>query len=837
MSFKHATTWGLSLLLIITGLITGCAGVGNSTSAEDSASESAPEASQEEDDLKPYSEVITEDAKTDSGLVTTHRIDEDLYFEIPDSVMGRQILTVSRQSRAPEGLGYGGEKVNTQVLRWERRSDQMLLRVVSHEKTANQEDPVYEAVQNSSFEPIIHSFSIEALNEDSTGVVIEATDLFETDVPALGLPDDAREEYGVRRLDTERSFVTGVESFPQNTDVEAVLTYEAQDPPSNGSSGTITVEMNHSMVLLPKEPMQPRRCDERVGYFGVEMTDYSTEEQKAAERCYVTRWRLEPSDPEAHARGELVEPVEPIVYYIDPATPEKWRPYLKQGVEDWQEAFREAGFKNAIVAKEPPSAEEDSTFDPDDVRYSTIRYFASEVQNAYGPHVHDPRSGEILESDIGWYHNVMNLLRNWYFVQTAAVNPDARGQVFDEEVMGNLIRFVAAHEVGHTLGLPHNWGSSHAVPVDSLRSPSYTDEHGTAPSIMDYARFNYVAQPGDGVTNFTPDIGTYDRWAIEWGYDPLPEADGIDEKEEVLNERVLEHAGDPYYFYGRQTGSRVDPRSQNEDLGRDAVEASRLGVANLKRILPNLVEWTREDGDFYDPLEELYGSVVNQWERYMGHVARHIGGVYETPKTYEQEGPVYEPVSAEEQRRAMDFLNEYAFQTPTWMVEADVLRRIEHAGALERIREAQVGALELVLDPQRLARLLETEAIGDNSPYTLDELFTDLRDGIWSELSQGRSIDPYRRNLQRGYIDQMKSLLEAEVEAPPEEYEEFVVHTPVDVAQSDIRAYVRRELRTLREQVDEAYQRADDAVTRTHLDDIRTRIDILLDPTASNDSV
>lgn len=834
MRNQFVTTWASFLLLIAAGLVAGCAGSGASMPA-DSTSQSSSEAQDEGNGMKPYEEVITEEAETDTGLVTTHRIDDELYFEIPDSLLSREILMVSRQARAPEGLGYGGQKVNTHVLRWQRKDDRVHLRIVSHEKTANPDEPVYQAVQNSSLEPIIRSFSIEALNKDSTGIVIEATDLFETDVSALGLPKDVREEHGIRRLDEERTFISGVESFPKNTDVEAVLTYEAEDPPSNGSAGTLTVEMNHSMVLLPKEPMQARHCDDRVGYFGVETVNYSSDEQRAAEECYVTRWRLEPKDPEAHARGELVEPKEPIVYYIDPATPKKWRPYLKQGVEDWQEAFREAGFKNAIIAKDPPSAEEDSTFDPDDVRYSTIRYFASEIQNAYGPHVHDPRSGEILESDIGWYHNVMNLLRNWYFVQTAAVNSEARGQVFDEEVMGNLIRFVAAHEVGHTLGLPHNWGSSNAVPVDSLRSPSYTEEHGTAPSIMDYARFNYVAQPGDGVTNFTPDIGVYDRWAIKWGYDPLPQANGPEAKEEILNERVLEHAGDPYYFYGRQTGSRVDPRSQNEDLGRDAMEASRLGVANLKRIVPNLVEWTREDTDFYEPLSELYGSVVAQWERYMGHVGRHIGGVHETPKTYEQEGPVYEPVPAEDQRRAMDFLIEHAFQTPTWMVEADILRRIEHAGALERVREAQVGTLELLLDPQRMARLLEAEAVATEEPYSLDEMLTELREGVWSELSRGTSIDPYRRNLQRGHLEQLAELLEAEVEAPPEEYSDYIVHTPVNVAQSDIRAYVRRELRTLRDQVDQARQQASDDVTRTHLQDVHTRIESILDPTVDNE--
>ena len=823
--------------LLCAGLLVlaGCAGPKAATDAS-SPSSSTSSSSSSDDELKPFREVVPEDATTQSGLITTHRTGDKLFFEIPDSLLGREVLTVSRASQTPDGLGYGGQKVNTFVLRWQRRDDTVMLRVVSHEKTANPQDPVYEAVQNSNFEPIIQSFDIQALNEDSTGVVLDVTDLFRTDVPALGLPQGAREEYKVRRLDDSRSFIAGVESFPENTDVEAVLTYEAKNPPSSESTGTLSVEMNHSFVLLPKKPMTPRHCDDRVGYFSVEHVNFSSDEQKAAKECFITRWRLEPSDPEAYRNGELVEPKEPIVYYIDPATPEKWRPYLKQGIEDWQEAFRRAGFKNAIIAKDPPTAEEDSTFDPDDVRYSVIRYFASEVQNASGPHVHDPRSGEILESDINWYHNVMNLLRNWYFVQTAAANPEARGRVFDEDVMGQLIRFVAAHEVGHTLGLPHNWGSSHAVPVDSLRSPSYTSTHGTAPSIMDYARFNYVAQPGDGVDHFMPDIGEYDRWSINFGYRWIPAANTPEADAQAWDDRIREKAGDPVYFYGRQTGTKVDPRSQNEDLTANAVEASQLGIENLKRILPNLIEWTRQDGEDFATLEELYGAIVNQWGRYMGHVASHVGGVYETPKTYEQEGPVYEPVSQSEQQAAMEFLVQQGLQTPRWMVETDILRRIEHAGALERIRDAQVDVIDQLLEPRRMARLLEAEAVNSNDEvYTLGAMLVDLREGVWTEVQEGGDVGPYRRNLQRGYLARMQYLMTAEVNDPPEQYADYFQATPVTVEQSDIRALVRRELQMLRPQVERAAERTNDPATEAHYDDVLVRIDQILDPTEEND--
>ena len=473
--------------------------------------------------IKPFKEVITKEAISHKGLFDVHTVDDKNYFEIDSQLLGKEILVVSRISGFVKNMNFGGAGTRSrpqQVVRWEKKGNKILLRSVSYSSVASEEDPIYQSVKNNNFEPIIMTFDIAALSQDSSGFVFEVDNLFSTDVDMIGaLSPEEKKRFGIRGVDKGRSFINYMKSYPKNTEVRHILTYTGSSLPDNQITGTMSVEMNQSFIVLPEQPMVPRIADNRVGYFSVNRTNYSLDEQRAASETFITKWRLEPKpeDKDKYFRGELVEPAKPIIYYIDPATPEKWRPYLKQGVEDWNVAFEQAGFKNAIMAKDAPSKEEDPDWSPEDVRYSVIRYVSTEIQNAIGPHVHDPRTGEILESDIIWYHNVMNLLRNWFFVQTAAINPDARSPKFKDEVMGRLIRFVSAHEVGHTLGLPHNMGSSVAYPVDSLRSPSFTKKMGTAPSIMDYARFNYVAQPGDGEVGLMPNIGPYDKWSIEFG--------------------------------------------------------------------------------------------------------------------------------------------------------------------------------------------------------------------------------------------------------------------------------------------------------------------------------
>ena len=774
---------------------------------------------------KTYEEIITKDAITDDGLFKVHKVKDKYYYEIADSLLGRDMLMVTRIVKMATELPLNRHKMSEQVLKWEKFDNNIFLKQASYSKFANDSLPISIAVSNSNFEPIISSFKIAVENKENNSHVIDVTSLYKSDIKIFGFPQSSRKGYKITSLDSKLSFIESIRSFPLNIETKHIKTYKS----SNSRNGQISMVLNNSMILLPKEPMKRRYFDQRVGWFTSAQTDYGIDNQEAETVRYLDRWRLEIKDEDIDKfkNGELVEPKKPIVYYLDPATPEKWRKYLKDGIEDWNVAFEAAGFKNAVIVKYPPTKEEDPDWSPEDVRYSTVRYLASPSLNANGPHVSDPRSGEIIESDINWYHNVMKLLRNWYFVQTAAVNPDSRGVEFKNEVMGELIRFVSSHEFGHTIGLPHNMGSSSAYPVDSLRSATFTKKYGTSPSIMDYARFNYVAQPGDeGVALMpsqwnTPNVGVYDIYSVKWGYKPILDV-SVEEEKSILKSWIMEKADDLKYRFG---SAGIDPSSQTEDLGDDAVKASEYGIANLKRIMPKLMEWTTKDGETYNELGYMYGQVLGQFGRYMGHVSNNIGGIYQYYKTSDQDGAVYTHVKKSRQQNCMNFLHNQLFETPKWMINKEILNKIEFAGITNRIRSTQSRTLNSLLDFGKMARLIENEAINGKNAYSLIEMMTDLRKGIFNEVYKNKTIDVYRRNLQLAYLDRISYLMTNEQGSTPSWARNYV--TSVKVSQSDIRTVAANQLIELRKDL-KKHKNKSDKMTKMHLEMVQNKISSIL---------
>jgi hypothetical protein len=775
-----------------------------------------------------------------------HKIDDKFYFEIKESLFGREIMAITRFSKVAGGGGvYGGELANQQVVRFEKGPDnKVFMRVVTVISVADSSQPIYKAVKNSNLDPIAASFDIKAFGADSTGAIIDVTDYFKGDNQAVSINPSSKRRLNLTAIQSDKSYIETIKSFPINTEVRSVKTFGASAAmpgmgaapspfpsaslPAANAAGVVTLEINNSFILLPEKPMQKRLNDIRTGYFVDDYTVYSDDQQKTEESSFIVRWKLQPKkeDIERWKKGELVEPEKPIIYYLDPATPKKWRPYLIQGVNDWQAAFEKAGFKNAIMGKEWP--EGDSTMSLEDARYSVIRYFASDIQNAYGPNVHDPRSGEILESHIGWYHNVMSLLHDWYFVQTAAVDPEARKMKFDDDLMGNLIRFVSSHEVGHTLGLRHNMGSSSKTPVEKLRDKAWVEANGHTASIMDYARFNYVAQPEDNISRagLFPRIGDYDKWAIEWGYGYGADNEEDDKKQrnKLYNERL---AKNPRVWFGTyEYGNLSDARTQSEDLGDNSMKASDYGVKNLKRIMAKLPEWTKEEGDRYQNLQQMYGQVVSQFNRYLGHVARNIGGYYETPKSVEQTGDVYEVTPKAIQKEAVAFVNNHLFTTPEWMLNYNILNKINNP-VTDQLSTIQDNVLGSVLSSSRLTKMA-VHANRFPNAYTIDELLTDMEKNILSEWTAKKSIDGHRRNLQKSYVERMIALLGTAAASPAAGG--FTISVGVDSKKTDVSSVVRGHLNAMKNASQSAAAAATENMTKYHLQDITERIKRALEP-------
>lgn len=787
----------------------------------------------DKDAIKPYGKVITKEAITDSGLFQVHKIKNNFYYEIPFEKLEKDMLWVTRIAQIPNGLGGGymnaGSKTNEQVVHWQRFQDKILLKIKSYSNVADDSKAISNSVRVNNYEPTLYAFDIEAFSKDSTAVVIDVTKLFSTDVKAISpLSSRLRKEYKVKKLDANRSFVNSLKSFPENIEVKQDFTYDAAEPPTERSAESISLQVNQSMILLPEEAMQPRLYDPRVGFFTVKQFDYGSEELKADEKTYIRRWRLEPSDPEAYKRGELVEPVKPIVYYLDPGTPESLKEYIKQGIEDWQKPFETAGFKNAIIAKDAPTPEEDPEFSPEDIRYSVVRYVASTTRNAVGPSVSDPRSGEIIESDIIWYHNHLRSYRNRYLLETGAANPSARTLDTPEEEIGEMMRMVIAHEVGHALGFPHNMAASYAYDVESYRDGAFTQENGIAASLMDYARYNYIAQPGDTNIRFIRQMGPYDHYATNWGYRWLPEASSPVMEKATLNKWIQEKAGDARFKFGRQSSS-FDPQSQTESIGDDPVKASTYGIKNLRYVAKNLPSWTSDKTNDYGDLEELYGELVGVYSRFVGHVVTNIGGVFEDIKKPSQAGVVYTHLDKASQKESMSWLQNNLFETPTWLIDPAILQNIDHAGYAEKVRRTQSRYLNRILSFDRIGRLIDAETTQADY-YSALSMLSDLRNGIWAETSRGTSVDIYRRNLQRSYLDRMEFLMTSDGPRARPGRSGFEGTLYYDVSVSDVRPLVRGELGKLRNKLRSARNSNVDTITKYHYEDAIARIEQLLDP-------
>ena len=701
---------------------------------------------------------LTKDMKMSKGILNSYTENNKIFFEVPEEILGKEILVVTRLAQVPSGYSpyiNAGSKTSEQVISFFKKNNKLDIKQLSYNNIADSQDPISLSVTENNFYPILASFEIK--NNDKDSYLIDISDYFLNDSPGFNIINSRiKDQYKIGSVDKKRSSIDSARSFPENIEILTTLTFNTNKPPRINRTKTFSFQVNHSFILLPSEKMKTRHFDHRVGWFTVNKVDYSSSALKSDSFKLIRRWRLEPKDEEAYINGELVEPKKQIIYYLDPATPKKWRPYFILGIEDWNSVFEKAGFKNVIVAKNPPTKEEDPDFSPEDIRYSTVRYVASETRNATGPSVSDPRTGEILESDIIWYHNHLRSYRNRYLLETGAANPSARTLDTPEKEIGEMMRRVISHEIGHALGLPHNMKASSAYPVDSLRSGKFTQKMGIATTIMDYARYNYIAQPGDKNIRFVRQLGPYDDYSIEWGYRYYP-GKSVNEEKEILSKIVDQKSLNPIYMFG---SSWSDPNSQTENIGDDPVKASYYGIKNLKIVAKNLTDWTYAPNKDYGDLEELYDELLGVYRRYIFHVIGIIGGVNETLINTNQDGSfTYKNVSKQEQIRALSFLDSELWNAPLWLLDKSIISQINNSDGLFKIENMHDRSINSLLSINRLNRMLSSSnsLVGDGLEY--NELFNRLYKSIFEKINPSNQIE---RNLQISFTKKINSLIDEE---------------------------------------------------------------------------
>jgi hypothetical protein len=832
----------------LTIILIGILGLGSTSLLAQSkkVQQPAAKADTEKRTTSPLSNIITKNTESKIGLISIHKTGDKYYFEIPDSILKRELLVTNWLVKVPGGSPkFGGEMMSQKTIAFEKGfNNKLILRVVDIFTKSDSNNVISKAVINSNINPIATIYDIKAKGESGKSSIIDVTDFLQKENSFTMIGNEVKSRLGLSALAADRSWLKSVAAYPINVELRMVRTYTASGSPTKDRSGrevlameaariggAATLEVSTSILLMPEKPMQGRHFDMRVGYFAdnAGYIPISDDQQQIESKTFIVRYRLEPKaeDMEKYKRGELVEPKQPIVYYIDPATPKQWRPYLIAGINDWNVAFEAAGFKNAIIGKEWPEA--DTTMSLEDKRYKVLRYLPSDIPNAYGPNIHDPRSGEILEGYIGWYHNVMTLVHDWYMIQAGPNDPRARTMKFSNELMGELIRFVSSHEVGHTLGLRHNMGSSSLTPVEKLRDKEWVEKYGHTNSIMDYARFNYVAQPEDkiGPAGIMPRINDYDKWAIKWGYTYIDAKDDEEDKKIVSKWIVDSLAANPRLWFGGE-GLNHDGRCQTEDMGDNSMKASEYGIKNLKYVMVHLPEWTKEENDLNKNLTQMYLQVITQWRRYILHVVGNVASTYENIKTPDQAGDTYAPAPKETQKEAVAFLNKQVFETPFWLLDEKLLNKIGNpirTGAVSSIQESTI--MQLTTDRVFNTLNAAEQRFGKGNTYSMMEYLSDLKGGIFSELKTSKPIDIFRRDLQKFYLQGLfRALDESEkgnniiaLLMMPNAAEE----APVTVG-TDVSPILRMHLDDLRTEIIASVSTIKDKVSKEHLLFIAERI-------------